>query len=68
MLAHLEGIELADVKITWKRNVVKLKGEIVYKKNKEGEHVYSGGAIEVREAVEANVKQWLEDRGGADSD
>ena len=63
LLAQLEGIDLKDVKISWKANVVRLKSEIVYKRTSSGEHEYIGKASEIKVAVEEQIKNWLEERG-----
>ena len=66
LLAQFEDVELKDVKIKWKENIVRLKSEDVYKKAKDGERAYSGKAIDVKEQVEEKVRLWLEERGSED--
>ena len=66
LLAQFEDVELKDVKIKWTENIVRLKSEDVYKKAKDGERVYSGKAIDVKEQVEEKVRLWLEERGSED--
>ena len=57
---------MKDVKIKWKENIVRLKFEDVYTKAKDGERVYRGKAMEVKEQVEEKVRLWLEERGSED--
>ena len=66
LLAQVEGVELKDIKIRWKANVIRLKNEIVYKKDKDGQHVYTGKANDVKDQVEQQVRRWLEERGAED--
>ena len=58
LLAQFEDVELKDVKIKWKENIVRLKSEDAYKKAKDGERV--------KEQVEEKVRLWLEERGSED--
>ena len=68
-LAQMEGICLNDVKIHWRKDEVQLKKkEVVYKKSKTGVPIYTGVALQIKELVEADVKQWLDDRGHEDSE
>ena len=70
LIDQLEYVELKDVKIQWKVNTVCLKSGLksddVYKKAKDGEHVYTGKALEVKDQVEEQVRLWLEERGAED--
>ena len=66
LLAQLEDVELKDVKIRWKANIIRLKSEIVYKKDIDGQHLYIGKANHVKDQVEQQVRRWLEERGAED--
>ena len=64
---HERGHSLSNIKILWRKNVVKLGNTIVYKV-RSTEHVYSGEALSVKAGVETFVRDWLEQRGAEDSD
>ena len=70
LIDQLEYVELKDVKIQWKVNTVCLKSGLksddVYKKAKDGEHVYIGKALEVKDQVEEQARLWLEERVAED--
>ena len=68
MLGEIDGNSLTDVKIKWKKNVVELKGEEVYRLSVSGNHFYTGAGNSVKEAVEAKIHLWLQERGEESSD
>ena len=62
------GIAPEDIKILWRKNVVKVRGKVVYKMSMTSKHIYSDEASEVKVGVEEFVKKWLEVGGEEDSD
>ena len=66
LLAQLKDVELKDIKIRWKASIVRHNSDIVYKKDADGEHSYSGKALDIKAKVEEQVRLWLEERGAGD--
>ena len=62
------GIPLEDIKILWRKNIVKAYKKPVYKLSLRSDHIYRGDATAVKASVEEFVKKWLEARGEEDSD
>ena len=63
------GHALDDIKIIWRRNVVKLGKKIVYKLRLDTkEHEYLEEAMAVQDVVEDYVKLWVSQRDSGDSD
>ena len=67
-LSELPGIDLQDVKIMWKKSVVLLKGVKVFHISKKGEFVFKHEAVQVKDKVQAHVKEWTESRGGEENE
>ena len=59
---HELGHPLEDIKIMWRKNVIKLSTDIVYKLSESGSHVYLGAATGVKDDVEELVRDWIEMR------
>ena len=59
LLAQVKGVEFKDIKIRWKANVISLTSETVYKKDKDGQHLYIGKANDVKDQVEQQIRRWL---------
>ena len=65
------GHDLTNIKIMWKRNQVKLNGNVVYALLKDDpsgadKHDYNAEGLAVQDEVEQYIKQWIQKREGED--
>ena len=65
---HERGHALQDIKIVWRKNLVKLKDRVIYKLGARRTHEYFTEGLIVKEVVEKHIKEWLEQRGAEESD
>ena len=55
-----KGHNFKDIKIDRKRKEIKMKKEVVAKRNESGKMEYLGEGLEIQKEVEEYVKQWKE--------
>ena len=62
------GVGIAEVKINWKKHVIKYQSVEVFMVTKGGERIYDGVGKDVKKDVEAKIEEWLKKRMSEDSE
>ena len=67
-MSQLEGVDLQNIKLFWKRSLVKVKGKKVFHINGNGKYVFIDEPAVVKDKVQTMEKQWIESRNGDGND